>query len=229
MERGVTRPSCHPIQATRPRRLFPRALGSVPQSHRHLRYRADDVVHLRPSGRAPRPRMIGRSRLRLPARDASLPRHFPRQRKRRSSVRSAIARPFSSSSESPQAGFNWSVTAWTLMTNHCHLFIRMTEPNLSRGMHWRNSLTSTGSTASMSDAGIRSRPFQRNPHRRRGVSRRCVALRRFQSRTREGRSTHRCIAASPLTSLLVNARAGCRSEVGQFEDHNSRTTSRGAY
>jgi REP element-mobilizing transposase RayT len=35
--------------------------------------------------------------------------------------------------------FRWSVTAWTLMTNHFHLVIRTAEPNLSKGMHWLNS------------------------------------------------------------------------------------------
>lgn len=34
--------------------------------------------------------------------------------------------------------FRWSVTAWTLMTNHFHLVIQTPEPNLSRGMHWLN-------------------------------------------------------------------------------------------
>jgi REP-associated tyrosine transposase len=35
--------------------------------------------------------------------------------------------------------FNWSVTAWVLMTNHFHLVIQTYEANLSRGMHWLNS------------------------------------------------------------------------------------------
>jgi REP element-mobilizing transposase RayT len=34
--------------------------------------------------------------------------------------------------------FRWSVTAWTLMTNHFHLVIRTAEPNLSKGMQWLN-------------------------------------------------------------------------------------------
>ncbi len=35
--------------------------------------------------------------------------------------------------------FGWSVTAYTLMTNHFHLVFQTPEPNLSRGMHWLNS------------------------------------------------------------------------------------------
>jgi REP-associated tyrosine transposase len=35
--------------------------------------------------------------------------------------------------------FNWSVTAWVLMTNHFHLVVQTCEANLSRGMHWFNS------------------------------------------------------------------------------------------
>jgi putative transposase len=35
--------------------------------------------------------------------------------------------------------FRWSVTAWTLMTNHYHLVFQTLEPNLSRGMQWLNS------------------------------------------------------------------------------------------
>jgi len=35
--------------------------------------------------------------------------------------------------------FNWSLTAWVLMTNHFHLVIQTREANLSRGMHWLNS------------------------------------------------------------------------------------------
>ena len=35
--------------------------------------------------------------------------------------------------------FNWSITAWVLMTNHFHLVIETREANLSRGMHWLNS------------------------------------------------------------------------------------------
>lgn len=34
--------------------------------------------------------------------------------------------------------FQWSVTAWVLMTNHFHLVIQTLEPNLSRGMQWLN-------------------------------------------------------------------------------------------
>jgi putative transposase len=34
--------------------------------------------------------------------------------------------------------FNWSVTAWVLMTNHFHLVVQTREANLSRGMHWLN-------------------------------------------------------------------------------------------
>lgn len=34
--------------------------------------------------------------------------------------------------------FDWSVTAWVLMSNHFHLVIQTHEPNLSRGMHWLN-------------------------------------------------------------------------------------------
>jgi putative transposase len=34
--------------------------------------------------------------------------------------------------------FNWSVTAWVLMSNHFHLVIQTREANLSRGMHWLN-------------------------------------------------------------------------------------------
>ena len=34
--------------------------------------------------------------------------------------------------------FRWSVTAWTLMTNHFHLVIQTAEPNLSKGMQWLN-------------------------------------------------------------------------------------------
>ena len=36
--------------------------------------------------------------------------------------------------------FGWSITAWVLMTNHFHLVIQTPEPNLSRGMHWLNSV-----------------------------------------------------------------------------------------
>lgn len=36
--------------------------------------------------------------------------------------------------------FGWSVTAWVLMTNHFHLVIQTPEPNLSRGMHWLNTV-----------------------------------------------------------------------------------------
>jgi putative transposase len=35
--------------------------------------------------------------------------------------------------------FRWSVTAWTLMTNHFHLVFQTMEPNLSKGMQWLNS------------------------------------------------------------------------------------------
>jgi len=35
--------------------------------------------------------------------------------------------------------FGWSLTAWTLMTNHFHLVFQTPEPNLARGMHWLNS------------------------------------------------------------------------------------------
>ena len=35
--------------------------------------------------------------------------------------------------------FNWSITAWVLMTNHFHLVVETREANLSRGMHWLNS------------------------------------------------------------------------------------------
>ena len=35
--------------------------------------------------------------------------------------------------------FNWSITAWVLMTNHFHLVVETREANLSRGMHWFNS------------------------------------------------------------------------------------------
>lgn len=35
--------------------------------------------------------------------------------------------------------FNWSLSAWVLMTNHFHLVIQTREANLSRGMHWFNS------------------------------------------------------------------------------------------
>jgi putative transposase len=34
--------------------------------------------------------------------------------------------------------FRWSVTAYTLMTNHFHLVVQTPEPNLSRGMQWLN-------------------------------------------------------------------------------------------
>lgn len=34
--------------------------------------------------------------------------------------------------------FQWSVTAYVLMTNHYHLVIQTPEPNLSRGMQWLN-------------------------------------------------------------------------------------------
>ena len=34
--------------------------------------------------------------------------------------------------------FDWSLTAWVLMTNHYHLVIQTPEANLSRGMHWLN-------------------------------------------------------------------------------------------
>jgi REP element-mobilizing transposase RayT len=34
--------------------------------------------------------------------------------------------------------FQWSVTAYVLMTNHFHLVIQTSEPNLSRGMQWLN-------------------------------------------------------------------------------------------
>ena len=34
--------------------------------------------------------------------------------------------------------FNWSLTAWVLMTNHFHLVIQTREANLSAGMHWLN-------------------------------------------------------------------------------------------
>ena len=36
--------------------------------------------------------------------------------------------------------FGWSLTAWVLMTNHYHLVVQTSEPNLSRGMHWLNSV-----------------------------------------------------------------------------------------
>ncbi|MGZ5450494.1 MAG: transposase [Thermoanaerobaculia bacterium] len=36
--------------------------------------------------------------------------------------------------------FGWSVTAWVLMTNHFHLVVQTPEPNLSRGMHWLNTV-----------------------------------------------------------------------------------------
>src|SRR5258706_3285264 len=36
--------------------------------------------------------------------------------------------------------FGWSVTAWVLMTNHYHLVVQTHKPNLSRGMHWLNSV-----------------------------------------------------------------------------------------
>jgi putative transposase len=36
--------------------------------------------------------------------------------------------------------FGWSLTAWVLMTNHYHLVVQTPEPNLSRGMHWLNSV-----------------------------------------------------------------------------------------
>ena len=36
--------------------------------------------------------------------------------------------------------FGWSLTAWVLMTNHFHLVIQTPEANLSRGMHWLNSV-----------------------------------------------------------------------------------------
>ncbi|HSY49510.1 MAG TPA: transposase [Thermoanaerobaculia bacterium] len=36
--------------------------------------------------------------------------------------------------------FGWSLTAWVLMTNHFHLVVQTPEPNLSRGMHWLNSV-----------------------------------------------------------------------------------------
>ena len=35
--------------------------------------------------------------------------------------------------------FNWSLTAYVLMTNHFHLAIQTREANLSRGMHWLNT------------------------------------------------------------------------------------------
>lgn len=35
--------------------------------------------------------------------------------------------------------FRWSLTAFTLMTNHFHLVIQTHEANLSRGMHWLNT------------------------------------------------------------------------------------------
>jgi REP element-mobilizing transposase RayT len=35
--------------------------------------------------------------------------------------------------------FGWSLTAWTLMTNHYHLVMQTPDPNLSKGMHWLNS------------------------------------------------------------------------------------------
>lgn len=34
--------------------------------------------------------------------------------------------------------FGWSVSAWTLMTNHFHLVIQTPQPNLSKGMQWLN-------------------------------------------------------------------------------------------
>jgi len=36
--------------------------------------------------------------------------------------------------------FGWSITAWVLMTNHYHLVVQTHKPNLSRGMHWLNSV-----------------------------------------------------------------------------------------
>ena len=35
--------------------------------------------------------------------------------------------------------FGWSLTVYTLMTNHYHLVIQTPKPNLSKGMHWLNS------------------------------------------------------------------------------------------
>ena len=35
--------------------------------------------------------------------------------------------------------FNWSLTAFVLMTNHFHLVVQTAEANLSRGMHWLNT------------------------------------------------------------------------------------------
>lgn len=35
--------------------------------------------------------------------------------------------------------FDWSVSAYVLMTNHFHLVVQTPHPNLSRGMHWLNS------------------------------------------------------------------------------------------
>lgn len=35
--------------------------------------------------------------------------------------------------------FGWSLTAFVLMTNHFHLVIQTSEPNLSKGMHWLNT------------------------------------------------------------------------------------------
>jgi REP element-mobilizing transposase RayT len=32
--------------------------------------------------------------------------------------------------------FQWSITAWVLMTNHFHLVLQTPQPNLSRGMQW---------------------------------------------------------------------------------------------
>jgi putative transposase len=35
--------------------------------------------------------------------------------------------------------FGWSVTTWTLMSNHYHLIVTTPQPNLSAGMHWLNT------------------------------------------------------------------------------------------
>jgi REP element-mobilizing transposase RayT len=50
--------------------------------------------------------------------------------------------------------FDWSVTAWVLMTNHIHLVIQTREPNLSRGMQWLNG----------SYAGWFNQQYQRSGH-----------------------------------------------------------------
>jgi putative transposase len=66
--------------------------------------------------------------------------------------------------------FRWVVTSFVLMVNHFHLVIETREPNLARGMQWRNGSYACYCNKRHRTVGhLFGERYKSGPHRDRGV------------------------------------------------------------